>query len=152
MKESARAQANRRNAQRSTGPRTEAGKRRVSGNAFRHGLAVTPLQSQAGLASIELIAQQIIRDASDAVETEIAHRIALAHFETIRARQARNMLWLNLRDPYDLDLNRYLRDEKKVFNGTASPDVADRWFIATLRFAKPGLTALDLLEDTIVEK
>ncbi len=35
-------EANRRNAQRSTGPRTEEGKRRVSDNAIRHGLAASP--------------------------------------------------------------------------------------------------------------
>ena len=40
MNTSARANANRRNAKKSTGPRTGAGKSRVATNAFRHGLAV----------------------------------------------------------------------------------------------------------------
>jgi hypothetical protein len=39
MTSSAQAEANRRNAQHSTGPRTEAGKERARRNALRHGLA-----------------------------------------------------------------------------------------------------------------
>jgi hypothetical protein len=39
MTSAAKAESNRRNAQRSTGPRTAAGKARVSRNAYRHGLS-----------------------------------------------------------------------------------------------------------------
>jgi len=153
MTASVRAQANRRNAQRSTGPRTEAGKKRVSRNAFRHGLAVAAIRSPEAAPSIAALVAQIVDSSSDAVERDIALQIATAHFEAIRARRARHSLSLDPGDPYDLDMDRFRRDKKKVMAGIASPDLKDRWYMAAIRIANSGyFTGLDLLEDTLVER
>ena len=51
--------ANRRNAQRSTGPRTQVGKERVSRNAYRHGLRSARLASESHGQEIEDLANKI---------------------------------------------------------------------------------------------
>ena len=153
MTSSAQLTANRRNAKRSTGPRTLAGKNRVSRNALRHGLAVSAIQSPEAASSIAAMAGEILGNSSDPVERDIAIQIAAAHFEAIRARRARHSLSLDPRDPYDLDMDRFRRDKKKVMAGEASPDLEDRWFMAAIRIANAvDFTGLDLLEDTLVER
>jgi Ni/Co efflux regulator RcnB len=58
--------ANQRNAQRSTGPRTQAGKARSKQNAWKHGLAV-PISVQPHLADlIDFVANCLAREAPSA--------------------------------------------------------------------------------------
>jgi hypothetical protein len=52
-------QANRRNAQRSTGPRSRKGKRRVSKNALRHGLATRILDDPEKLVQVEQLVRAL---------------------------------------------------------------------------------------------
>ena len=57
--------ANRRNAQRSTGPRTAAGRSMSSRNALRHGLSLPQEKNAATAAAIDELAQLIAPDGSD---------------------------------------------------------------------------------------
>ena len=82
----ARLAANRRNALKSTGPRTAAGKKRSSKNALRHGLSVqiflTPEETQ--------INSELVRAFRAATgQAFLANAAAEAHLHLIRVRQAR---------------------------------------------------------------
>ena len=72
-------ESNRRNAQKSTGPKTQDGKRRASQNAVRHGLTaetvVGPLEDPADYRGFEL-AVTAAYDAETAVERELVLRLA----------------------------------------------------------------------------
>jgi hypothetical protein len=63
--------ANRRNAQKSTGPRSVAGKRRASRNAYRHGLAAGVGQAGKFSAQIETLAHEIAGAAAASVVAAI---------------------------------------------------------------------------------
>jgi len=52
--------ANRRNARKSTGPKTRAGRERTRSNAYRHGLAA--VFNREALAEIEELARQLVGD------------------------------------------------------------------------------------------
>src|SRR5436190_17185664 len=78
--------ANRRNALKSSGPKTSTGKRRASANSYRHGLS---LQADDGQSSdeIEALAQRIIGDFADQSVLRYARSAARAHLELLRVRQ-----------------------------------------------------------------
>ena len=71
--------SNRRNAQKSTGPRTQNGKQRASQNAFRHGLtAETVIRLLENPADYRAFEQAVTADfdAETAVEHELVLRLA----------------------------------------------------------------------------
>ena len=72
--------ANRRNAQRSTGPRTEEGKERVSRNPLKHGLSAVKhvVLDHEDKAAFEALLEAMIEDfvPQTALETELVTRIA----------------------------------------------------------------------------
>jgi hypothetical protein len=81
--------ANRRNARKSTGPRSGAGKTRAGRNAYRHGLTVS-ITSTAGYAKqLETLVRKIAGDTKDAVKLERARTIAQAELELARVRRAK---------------------------------------------------------------
>jgi len=80
--------ANRANAKKSTGPKTAAGKRRSSGNAFRHGLSGPLPEDVVTLAKIDVIARAVA-DGAD-VEYQQAAAFAQSQFELMRIREFRN--------------------------------------------------------------
>ena len=87
MTSSRQAYANRRNARRSTGPRTVAGKAAARLNARRHGLAV-PLRSEPGAdKDIERLADAIAGARTDLID--LARPIAEAELELRRIWHAR---------------------------------------------------------------
>ena len=59
--------ANRRNAQKSTGPRSVEGKKRASRNAYRHGLAADVWHSRKSAAQIDALASEIAAAATGSV-------------------------------------------------------------------------------------
>jgi hypothetical protein len=84
--------ANQRNARRSTGPRTDAGKAQSRLNAFRHGLAI-PSAALPELASdVAHLTQAIAGAAADApLVRDAALRVAEAALDVLRARHARTL-------------------------------------------------------------
>jgi hypothetical protein len=75
--------ANRRNAKKSTGPRSVGGKQRASKNAFRHGLS-KPLAGADFTREVEALARQIAEDANNPCATESARSAAEAQLELAR--------------------------------------------------------------------
>ena len=106
--------ANRRNAQRSTGPRSAAGKSISSRNAFRHGLSL-PANDDTAKDMIDRLARTIIEEERGAFELADANEWAAAQWDLYRVKKIRRTLFA------DLDL------------GNASPEQL-QLFIATDRY------------------
>jgi hypothetical protein len=81
--------ANRRNARKSTGPRSSAGKRRTSRNSYRHGLTARLTLSTKRAKRIERLARKIAGDTTDVVLLEFARTAAEAEFDLARVRQVK---------------------------------------------------------------
>lgn len=84
--------ANRINAQASTGPKSAAGKKRSAANARRHGLAVSVGQDPDRAADIEVLAQHIAGTKCSSDCIALARQIAEAHIELLRVREVRRHL------------------------------------------------------------
>jgi hypothetical protein len=82
--------ANRRNATRSTGPRTAAGKAKSSRNAFRHGLSLAQEIDPSTAAEIELLAQAIAGDDASEEKMSAACQAAAAQLELRRIQRLRH--------------------------------------------------------------
>jgi hypothetical protein len=85
-------QANRRNARRSTGPRTAAGKSIASRNAFRHGLSVSQAKDETTLAEILELADQVAGEDADQARFDAAIEYATAYFEIGLIQNVRNQM------------------------------------------------------------
>jgi hypothetical protein len=81
--------ANRRNARKSTGPKTRAGRKRASRNSYRHGLSVSITSSSAFAEQLEKLALKIAGDSEDVIILERARAIAQAELELQRVRRAK---------------------------------------------------------------
>jgi hypothetical protein len=81
--------ANRRNARKSTGPRTRAGKKRASRNSYRHGFSYGVAAATAFAGHIEALAQKIAGRGVNAVTLEIARSVARAEFELAQIRRVK---------------------------------------------------------------
>ena len=81
--------ANRHNARRSTGPRSRAGKKRSSHNAYRHGLSSTMTSNVASAKLLDTLTRRIAGDTEDARILERARTIAQAELELARIRRVR---------------------------------------------------------------
>jgi hypothetical protein len=83
--------ANRRNAQKSTGPKTEVGKKQSSANAYRHGL--TSRRPVAGIREeIEQLAGIIAGGSDNPIVVEWAHTAAEATLDLARVRYTKVIL------------------------------------------------------------
>ena len=78
--------ANRRNAQRSTGPKSRAGKRRASQNAYRHGLSPGILPDPDWIKKIEALAKKIVDSTGGQIDLGQARSVAHAQLGVLRAR------------------------------------------------------------------
>jgi hypothetical protein len=81
--------ANRRNARKSTGPHTRAGKKRASRNSYRHGFSCGVAAATAFARHIEALAQKIAGRGANAVTLEIARSVARAEFELAQIRRVK---------------------------------------------------------------
>jgi len=83
--------ANRRNAVKSTGPRSSAGKRRARDNSYRHGLSVGA--PGPGCAEhVERLARKIAGAGADAIVLEQARSVAQAQLDLTQIRRMRTSL------------------------------------------------------------
>jgi hypothetical protein len=102
MTSPAKIAANRRNARRSTGPRSAAGKGRARRNAFRHGLATPASLDHVTMDRIDDLVFALTRDFPSKLEHELATLAAEAQAEIERVRQAKvsmvNRAYAHLRD------------------------------------------------------
>jgi hypothetical protein len=89
MTSAAKIAANRRNAQRSTGPRSAAGKARTRYNALEHRLNVPARYDQATADEIETLADYLCADSFDPQEQDLALRAAEAQFDLLRVQRAK---------------------------------------------------------------
>jgi hypothetical protein len=81
--------ANRCNAQRSTGPRTTAGKARTRYNAVQHGLNIPARYNPAIAGEIEALALRLSDDATEPGERDLALRAAEAEVDLLRVERAK---------------------------------------------------------------
>jgi hypothetical protein len=89
-------EANRANAQRSTGPRTPEGKARSATNAFRHGLTgQISVKTDEDRVAFEKFTQSIISDLQPegAIETQVALSIAEGHWRLNRIRSVEDNIF-----------------------------------------------------------
>jgi hypothetical protein len=86
MTSPAKAEANRRNAQRSTGPRSVAGKARVSRNAYQHGLSL-PISGDQSVAEVAEWKEALKLEFDAAGDAELLSRAVEGQVESQRARR-----------------------------------------------------------------
>jgi hypothetical protein len=81
--------ANRKNAQKSTGPKSAAGRLKSSRNAYRHGLSLPLHLDHATTAKADAIARALAQDQADEEKLAAAADVAQAQLELLRIRAAR---------------------------------------------------------------
>jgi hypothetical protein len=81
--------ANRRNARKSTGPRSGAGRKRASRNAYRHGLTLSITSSAAVAKQLDKLLRKIAGNSEDPISLERARALAQAELDLARVRQAK---------------------------------------------------------------
>jgi hypothetical protein len=88
--------ANRRNAQRSTGPRSKVGKKRASGNAHRHGLRASRQMDGALAQQLEQLARELAAGSANIFVRGWAESAAEALIHLARIRQVKLALFERL--------------------------------------------------------
>jgi len=81
--------ANRRNARKSAGPRSGAGKKRASRNACRHGLTLNITSTAVFAKQLDKLVREIAGDTEDAMLLERARAIAQAELDLARVRRVK---------------------------------------------------------------
>jgi hypothetical protein len=89
-------EANRANAQTSTGPTTAQGRARAAGNSRRHGLNRSVFADPVLLQEVEGMAARIAGERADDEIYELARRVAEAQIELQRVRSARHRILSDL--------------------------------------------------------
>jgi hypothetical protein len=86
-------ESNRKNAQKSTGPRSEAGQRRSRRNALRHGLSIAIGSDPSFSDDIKGLARSLAQGKSGQNVGEFAHQVAEAAIDLQRIRKQRATLF-----------------------------------------------------------
>jgi hypothetical protein len=81
--------ANRHNARKSTGPRSGAGKKWASGNAYRHGLTSNITSTAIFAKQLDKLVRKIAGETEDAMVLERARAIAHAELDLAQVRRAK---------------------------------------------------------------
>jgi hypothetical protein len=84
-------EANRRNAKKSTGPKSDSAKKRSSKNAYQHGLSV-PMSAVESEARLKELARQFAGDTADAGIFALAETAADAHLDLERVRRVQTAM------------------------------------------------------------
>jgi len=84
--------ANRRNARKSTGPKTATGRAASSRNAFRHGLTLPLIDDPNSMKEAHLLAEVIAIDQPGRQQNQEALEVALAYLAIRRVRSIRNQM------------------------------------------------------------
>jgi hypothetical protein len=114
--------ANRQNARKSTGPRSRAGKRRASQNAYRHGLSYGVAAAAQFAKHVEALAQKIAGRGADAVTLEIARSIARAELDLVQIRRTKVALIARMSEFGELEVPNSLQTSRDVMRFLASFD------------------------------
>jgi hypothetical protein len=119
-------QSNRKNAQKSTGPRSEAGRHRSRRNALRHGLAIAIGSDPSFGEDIKRLANALARGRSGLNVGEFAHQAAEAEIDLLRIRKLRASRFaavvdnpkMKLENHFELDdeLAKLERYERRAFS------------------------------------
>jgi hypothetical protein len=121
--------ANRRNARKSTGPRSGAGKKRASRNAYRHGLRSSITSTTAYAKQLDQFVREI-GDTEDPILLERARAIAQAELDLARVRRAKVALIERASvfgelDPPQLTVTQMIRLVNAFERGRPIPETID---------------------------
>lgn len=141
--------ANRRNARKSTGPRSSATKKRTSRNAYRHGLSASLPSSAAVSKWLGAFARKIAGNSKNAIIIEHARAAALAEFDLARVRQIKIALIQRVSALGSLDAPQVFGSSaeeipylKSIFSGKTPPILPERIDpLATMPSQEPERTA-----------
>jgi hypothetical protein len=130
--------ANRRNARRSTGPRSRAAKKRSSRNSFRHGLAAGGAENAELTKQIERLARKIAGARTDFVTLECARTIAQAQFDLAQVGRVKLALMSRIKE--------FGGSEMPQSDATATPTTAPDSNAVAIQRALSELIRLDRYE------
>jgi len=121
MATAAQIQANRLNAQKSTGPRTAEGKERASRNAVKHGLLAREVViAGEDPGEFELYREEMLQELAPAgaVETMLAERVVGLSWRLLRAERLQNAAFAAMDDGEPTDLLEARHEEWKQLKGS----------------------------------
>ena len=135
--------ANRANAQKSTGPKTRAGKRRASQNAYRHGLSGFIERDAGRAAELEALAREIVVSTGGKIDLEHARSIAQAQLELLRIRSMNTGMVKQMLAGCD---DSWWSSSAELQRPPALPERAPDASAEAMRLALRGLKLLDRYE------